>query len=646
MAVTYITRIYSTIDKSIDYIIRDKIVLNKLDNISKNDIKIKGDKVILTNSALKKQLEIEAMDAANNYMNNAIDYVGKDKTTSEEYKVEIRKTLTSSINCYYDTAKQEFKVVREQYEKNSGGKGKRGVGKNDKEILGYHVWQSFEEKIDAELANDIGVKLAKEMYGDYQCVISTHTNTEHTHNHIVFNAVSVIPNEKGNYKKYNICTKNTKLLREVSDRLCEEHGLSVLRETKDMKLKWYKDENGNLKCWEPTERKMEKIKGEYSNKKDYRNYEEYTKSSQYKKNNWEIIRKDIDTIIPLSKNLDDFIEKLENIGYEVKNLNKKNENLKFIAFKSPCQENFTRGNPDTLGENYTRENIIKRIDEVNKLKKENEIEEIIDDLPAPVPHQEEDYSYDKINDIDDDKRKRYNRKNDTWEWIKRNDIEKYVIKDIKKMNQRVDEIYKNGNYLFQEEKKYYGKHAEYHKVVDRINENLKALQFIEEKNINSFFQINGTVKSLLEKNEQIEHELSKIMEYLKIINQDVVLIKHYNALKESINVNNSDNEYRMFEMQGEKALKNKYEKILKMKGLLEPERQEEYAAKVENYNDRYLSLVNAKEQINQLIKKYDMTVQTIDRIDKEYDMKYRNEIKEFYDMENQSRTGKNRYKDR
>lgn len=623
MAVTYITRIYATIDKSIDYIVRDKTVLKESEGIEEEDYSIKDDKIILRNDAMKRQLEREALSTADKYLENAIDYIERDKELlGAAGKVEIRKTLTSSINCYYDSAKDEFEIVRNVYNKEHG---KVGVGKNDREILGYHVWQSFEETIDGKLANEIGVKLASEMYGEYQCVISTHTNTIHTHNHIVFNAVSI----KGN--KYNICTENTRKLREVSDRLCEEYGLSVLEHTRGMNLKWYKDESGKWKCFEPTVRKNEKNKGEYSNKKDYRNYEEYIKSEDFKENQRDIIRNDIDKFIPISNDLDDLISKLQEIGYEVKNLNKSGGQLKYISFKSPTGDVFLRGKDNSLGEEYTREKIVIRIQECmqNRQKQqEQEQEKIVDSIKPPShPSEDEKFDYENINidEIDEEKRKRYNKVNNVWEWVRRSEIEKYIIKDVKLLNNRIEKIYNNSQYRRLPD-------AGHKKVVDRINDNLRALRFIERKNIQSFQQINDMVQKLYEKNNQIDNELFKIKDYLKEMNLDIVLIKQYNDLRHNIAINSNNEQYVNFELQGEQALLDKYEKILKIRKLSTTEQQADYVLKFESYNKRYQELAQAKERINKMIQEHDMTVKCIDRVDREYDRKYRTEIKEYYEI--------------
>lgn len=622
MAVTYITRIYSTINLSIDYIIRDKVVY--------------------TGESLKELLSQEALRAAGDYLENAIDYIGRDKTLSnDEVKAEIRKTLTSTINCTYDNAKHQFKVTREKY--NNGNVNKQGVGKEQREILGYHVWQSFEEKIDSALSNEIGVKLAQELYGDYQCIVSTHNNTAHTHNHIVFNSIS-----SKNGKKFNICTTNTRKLREVSDRLCEEYGLSVLQSTKDMNLQWYKDNNGEWKCFEVTERNREVKKGTYSKTTDYRNYEAYQKNNEFKESNCKIIRRDIDRFIPLSTSLDELIGYLQDIGYEIKNLNSNGGFLQYISFKAPGQDKFTRGNLKTLGEEYTREGIINRISE--NQKKKNRDETISDEnIKKSVENNSKlIYQYGEIDieSIDEKYVKKYNKNKKTWVLVPRSDVEKYIIVDTKILNQNLETIYKQANTepVFGK-KNYKGKNASVQYCVNRINENLKALSFIEEKNLQSFEQINMIVQSLYEKRNEVNVEFAKIKELLMVMNRDIVLMRQYNNLKNSIESNKTDNEYLTYEMQGETALLKQYEEMLKAKKLLMPAEQAERLSKYDKFVGRFEQLAAAYKNINDMISEYDKTVYVINRIDRDYDRRYRRDIKEYYDIRNENRQNTS-YKDK
>ena len=115
------------------------------------------------------------------------------------------------------------------------------------QFLYWKVYYSDEEhKLSA---NEIGRKLVDRIIPDFPCQISTHTNTEHTHNHIIFSAWDM------DGKKYNDNIKAKNLIRKVSDELCNEYGLHVLEDTKEMKLIKYKDADGNLHYYEPTDRK-------------------------------------------------------------------------------------------------------------------------------------------------------------------------------------------------------------------------------------------------------------------------------------------------------------------------------------------------------------------------------------------------------
>ena len=87
-------------------------------------------------------------------------------------------------------------------------------------ILSFHAEQSFKEnEVTPEIAHEIGVRLAEEMWGDrFQVVVSTHLNTKHLHNHFVINSVSF----KDGYKYYSNF-ENTALLRKASDERCAEY---------------------------------------------------------------------------------------------------------------------------------------------------------------------------------------------------------------------------------------------------------------------------------------------------------------------------------------------------------------------------------------------------------------------------------------
>ena len=168
-------------------------------------------------------------------IDNAVNYVtNKEKTKNECYDFgmdrfeTIRDVLmyatnagktekqyyVSGINCKVEKAVKEMQLVKEFFGKEKG-------------ILAFHGEQSFKHgEVTPELAHEIGVKLANEMWGDrFQVVVTTHLNTDHIHNHFVLNSVSF---KDG--KRYYSNFMNTALLRKTSDELCEEYGLSALKE--------------------------------------------------------------------------------------------------------------------------------------------------------------------------------------------------------------------------------------------------------------------------------------------------------------------------------------------------------------------------------------------------------------------------------
>ena len=140
-------------------------------------------------------------------LHNVIDYVESDFKTEKQFYV-------SGINCSPKTAIEEMIITKEQF------------GKTDS-IQGFHRFQLFPEgKVTPEQCHEIGLKLAEEMWGDrFEVVVSTHLNTNHYHNHFVINSVS-FKDGKRYYDKRETYAE----LRRLSDLLCEEYGLSVLKE--------------------------------------------------------------------------------------------------------------------------------------------------------------------------------------------------------------------------------------------------------------------------------------------------------------------------------------------------------------------------------------------------------------------------------
>ena len=234
----------------------------------------------------------------------ALDYITNPDKTDE-------KILVSSFGCSPETADLEFALTRENAKKN-------GMDKGDN--LAFHLIQSFKPgEIDAETAHRLGEQFADEVLkGKYEYVISTHVDKDHIHNHIIFNATSFVTNHKyvSNKRSYHkICR--------ISNRICQENGLATSMPTGE--------------------------KG-----KSYKENMEYHRGTSWKAK----LRVSIDKAIWSSINYDEFLQKMQLAGYEIRQ-------GKNLSFRAPEQINFTY--MKSLGSYYTEENVRLRL-EKNRYK--------------------------------------------------------------------------------------------------------------------------------------------------------------------------------------------------------------------------------------------------------------------------------------
>ena len=244
-----------------------------------------------------------------------LEYIQRPSKTDE-------KMLVSSFGCSYETADIEFEqTLSKAMEK----------GNN----LAHHLIQSFAPgECSPERAHEIGKRLADAvLHGRHEYVLSTHIDRGHVHNHILFCAASFI-----DYKKYVSNKKSYYEIRDISDKLCEEYGLSKVIPSR-------KGERGFIEYTDGGERKTRpaKIAG-----KSYAEYAADRDGGSWKSK----LKFAVDAIIPQSKDFEDFLKRLETSGYEIKR-------GKYISVRAQGQERFTR--TKTLGADYTEDAIAKRI---------------------------------------------------------------------------------------------------------------------------------------------------------------------------------------------------------------------------------------------------------------------------------------------
>lgn len=235
--------------------------------------------------------------------NRAITKIWKVKDRLDftiNYAVDGEKTeeklYVSGINCMPDTALQEMRNTKKQFFKATG-------------IQCFHGVQSFVKgEVTPEQAHEIGIKLAEELWGDrFQVVVSTHLNTDNLHNHFVLNSVSFLDG-----KRFCNTKKDYANMRKASDKLCEEYGLSVLKQEEK--------------------------------------YNKYATSSLYK----EIMKDSIDYAIANAKDYNEFIKILQDLDYIVTDKNG------ILSIRREPYKRNTRIERQ-FGKKYSKENIYKRI---------------------------------------------------------------------------------------------------------------------------------------------------------------------------------------------------------------------------------------------------------------------------------------------
>jgi len=231
-------------------------------------------------------------------LSKAIAYILNPEKTDE-------KLLVSSYGCASETAAREFEWTRKIAEQK---------GMNPVRIIARHVIQSFEiGEVTPELAHEIGKQFTDEILGGkYEYVLTTHIDKDHVHNHLIFNAVDFV-----DYHAYKSYKRIYYDMREVSDRLCKENGLSVIPPSQNKGM-------------------------------GYKEYTEAKRGTSWKQK----LKQTIDRLVITAKDYDDFLRLMQEAGYEIKT-------GKYISFRAEGQERFTRSK--TIGENYTEERIKERI---------------------------------------------------------------------------------------------------------------------------------------------------------------------------------------------------------------------------------------------------------------------------------------------
>ena len=227
---------------------------------------------------------------------------------ADDLKTE-RRAYVTCLNCTEDRASADFIHTKDYWDK--GG-----------DRVCYHGYQSFRTgEVNSETAHAIGVELAKRLWGErFEVVVATHCNTDNYHNHFVINSVS-FRDGKHFYNSH----EDYRRMREESDRLCREYGLSVIEQPK---------QSG-------------------------KNYGLYAAEQNGKPTHSQMIRGDIDRAIAASLTKQEFFQTMREMGYTITTHGTSGTPLKHPKLTPPDAGKNYRF--DTLGEDYTLERIWERI---------------------------------------------------------------------------------------------------------------------------------------------------------------------------------------------------------------------------------------------------------------------------------------------
>ncbi len=234
----------------------------------------------------------------------AVDYICNEAKTEG-------KMLISSHDCQPETAAEEFAFSLSKTSSSDPNKA-------------YHLIQSFlPGETTPEIAHTIGNELASRILGEnFSYIVATHTDRNHLHNHIVFCAADNV-----HHRKYHDCKRTYYRIRNTSDELCAQHDLSVITDSKNLGA-------------------------------TYKEWTEEKKGASWKS----VVKKDINAAVKKAATYDDFLRIMKEQGYQIRGENLNAAAPKYISFLPPGKDRWIRGKETTLGPDFTRESINRRIE--------------------------------------------------------------------------------------------------------------------------------------------------------------------------------------------------------------------------------------------------------------------------------------------
>ena len=257
-------------------------------------------------------------------LDTSLNYIANPEKTSIKPNIDAREGVIKYIknedkterckyvrayNCSEDTPYNDMLQTQDDWCKKERKNG----------VLAYHIVQSFKDfETTPEVAFECGQELCERLFGKYECIIATHIDQDHLHNHIIINSTSFVDGSKykNNFKDYFID------IRGISDSICREHCLSVIEKPKHRAMNY--GEWLALKQGRPT------IRGQ--------------------------VRQDLDDIIKGANTMNEFWKMLEERGFVICRRAPQYEYTSFIPPYGTKQIRL-----DKLGPEYTENAIRERI---------------------------------------------------------------------------------------------------------------------------------------------------------------------------------------------------------------------------------------------------------------------------------------------
>jgi len=541
-------------------------------------------------------------------------------------------TLNSFQNCDALNPYSTYRDMQEKWQgvryKNNGKKAKNG-----QEPLMWHLHQSFNGmEVTPETANEIGRKLAEEIFKGFSVTVSTHCNTDNIHNHFIISAWD------NTGKKWNNCNKNYQNIRRVSDRLCEEYGLHVLGKTKDVKLIRYKDKDGNTRYYEPTDRKNELIRkreaGEVTGDdvRSYRNTPIYEKTQKKTTNNRTEIKADIDAVLPTCRSYEELLERLKELGYSIRAKKKNGDWMAHVSFQSPLQDRATREDKIGDGVFYTRENLTNYI-KAHKAELER-------DLTHESNHRDYngdnkwnktvpfiagyEYGITKLSDINNHYK---TIRSDSGKYctVERTTTEKKLIADIRVKDSEVRGLIDTSHLdkLIAEQrgrrrqKKSYLSGTQEQRLVAQIQNSFRCLQYTQQHHIYGYRQIINLYSANKAKYDAAIDRFTKAEKTIRHLKEVLLTPKKLSDLQDKISGCNNNISYILEEYDEDIKRAAQYREVMGKYKIDTPEGQLALEKKVAEFEMRQNTNRGYMADVVLQMSELENCIRTYDRIDSE-----------------------------